>query len=219
MTHDERWPELATPEFWEERYATTDRVWSGRVNHVLTQVAAGLAPGTALDLGCGEGGDVIWLASQGWRATGVDVSATAAARGNAAAREAGLADRAHFLAADAATFETSEAYDLVMASFLHSSATATRAEILHRATGWVAPGGRLLSITHAAPPPWADEHAHSHRFRSAAEEVADLGLDPDTWRVEVAEERTRQTTSPDGEPAILEDAVVLLRRVETPAAG
>lgn len=207
-----QWPETATPEFWEERYATADRVWSGRVNQVLTEVVAGLAPGAALDLGCGEGGDVIWLASQGWRATGVDVSTTATTRGNQAAREAGLADRAHFLAADAATFDPTETYDLVMAGFLHSSATATRAEILRRASGWVAPGGHLLIITHAAPPPWGVAHAHHHRFLSAAEEVAALDLDSGTWEVVVAEERTREATSPEGEPATLEDGVVLLRR-------
>ena len=206
------WPEIATPEFWEERYATADQVWSGRVNQVLAEVAAELEPGTALDLGCGEGGDVIWLASHGWQATGVDVSATAAARGSEAARAAGLADRAHFLAADAATFDTSQLYDLVTASFLHSSATATRSEILRRAAGWVAPGGHLLILTHAAPPPWV--HAHSHRFLAAAEEAAALGLDSDLWEVRVAEERTREVTSPDGEPATLEDGVVLLRRTD-----
>ena len=214
-----QWPEIATPEFWEERYATTDRVWSGRVNHVLTEVAAGLPPGTALDLGCGEGGDVIWLAGQGWQATGVDVSATAAARGNEAARGAGLADRARFRAADAAIFDPAATYDRGTASFLHSSATATRTEILRRAAEWVAPGGHLLIITHAAAPPWADEHAHHHRFLSAAEEVVALDLDPDAWSVQVAEERTRQTTSPDGEPATLADGVVLLRRAGTPKAG
>lgn len=219
MTDDEQWPELTTPEFWEERYAATDQVWSGRVNQVLTEVAAELGPGTALDLGCGEGGDVIWLASQGWQATGVDVSATAAARGNQAASEAGLADRARFLASDAATFASSETYDLVTASFLHSSATATRAEILRRASDWVSPGGHLLIITHAAPPPWAEAHVHSHRFQSGAEEVAALDLDPEAWEVRVAEERTREVTTPDGEPATLEDGVVLLRRRPAARSG
>lgn len=212
-----QWPEIATPEFWEERYATADRVWSGRVNRVLADVVAGLEPGTALDLGCGEGADVIWLASQGWQATGLDVSATAAARATEAAASAGVADRARFLAADAADFETTEAYDLITASFLHSSATAPRSEILRRAAEWVAPGGLLLSITHAAPPPWAEAHAHKHRFLTAAEEVAALALDPEAWEVLVAEERAREVTAPSGEPATLDDGVVLLRRIPTRA--
>src|ERR1700736_2391354 len=47
---------------WEEHYTERDRVWSGRANVRLTQVAGALPPGRALDLGCGEGGDAMWLA-------------------------------------------------------------------------------------------------------------------------------------------------------------
>lgn len=206
------WPGIATPEFWEERYATADQVWSGRANQVLADITADLQPGTALDLGCGEGADVIWLASQGWQATGIDVSATATARGIAAAEAAGVTERTRFLAVDAATFDNTETYDLVTASFLHSSATASRADILRRATAWVAPGGHLLIVTHAAPPPWAAEHTHDHHFLPATEEVAALDLDSADWEVLVAEERTRTITAPSGEPATLEDGVVLLHR-------
>lgn len=74
------WAEVTTPEAWEERYTASERIWSGRVNAVLAEIAAGLEPGAALDLGCGEGADVIWLAERGWRAAGVDVSATAVQR-------------------------------------------------------------------------------------------------------------------------------------------
>ena len=66
--------------FWEERYASADAVWSGRVNATLAEVVSTLAVGRALDLGCGEGGDAIWLAQQGWQVTAVDVSPTAIAR-------------------------------------------------------------------------------------------------------------------------------------------
>ena len=61
-------------EFWDDRYAGDGPIWSGRVNATLADVVTGLQPGRALDLGSGEGGDVIWLAQHGWRATGLDVS-------------------------------------------------------------------------------------------------------------------------------------------------
>jgi hypothetical protein len=48
---------------WEQRYAESERIWSGRVNARLAEVADGLAPGRALDLGAGEGADAIWLPS------------------------------------------------------------------------------------------------------------------------------------------------------------
>ncbi|KGM12493.1 methyltransferase type 12, partial [Cellulomonas bogoriensis 69B4 = DSM 16987] len=66
--------------FWEDRYAGSGRVWSGEPNATLVDVVAGLTPGRALDLGCGEGGDAIWLARHGWDATGIDISPTAVAR-------------------------------------------------------------------------------------------------------------------------------------------
>ena len=44
---------------WDERYAEKGRIWSGRVNAQLAAVAEPLIPGRALDLGCGEGGDVV----------------------------------------------------------------------------------------------------------------------------------------------------------------
>ena len=81
-------------EFWEARYADADRIWSGRVNRAVADVAAGLEPGRALDLGCGEGGDAVWLARHGWAVTGVDLSPTAVARGRRAAAEAGVPDGA-----------------------------------------------------------------------------------------------------------------------------
>lgn len=54
-------------EYWETRYGDADRIWSGNVNLVVAGVAAELEPGSALDLGCGEGGDAVWLAERGWR--------------------------------------------------------------------------------------------------------------------------------------------------------
>ncbi|MEA4945177.1 MAG: type I methionyl aminopeptidase [Propionicimonas sp.] len=215
---DSHWPEVATPQFWEERYAITDRIWSGRVNRVLADIATELAPGTALDLGCGEGADVLWLADHGWQATGVDVSETAIARATEAAQTAGLADRVRFLAADASTLASPGRFDLVTASFLHSSAGAPRSVILRRVADWVAPGGHLLITSHAAPPPWAAGHAHDHHFPTPAEELAALDLQPGDWQLVVAESRTRATASPDGEPATLEDSVVLLRRNRPGAA-
>lgn len=53
---------MDTPaDLWEQRYASSDRVWSGLVNHALADIARTLTPGRALDLGCGEGGDAVWL--------------------------------------------------------------------------------------------------------------------------------------------------------------
>ncbi|WP_083230012.1 class I SAM-dependent methyltransferase [Curtobacterium sp. UCD-KPL2560] len=203
--------------WWEERYAERDGIWSGRVNAVLAAVAAELPGGTALDLGCGEGGDVVWLAGRGWHATGVDLSPTAVARAAAAAATAGVADRTAFAAADLATWvpPAGERYDLVTASFLQSwPVEIPRAAILRRAAGFVAPGGHVLVTAHAAPPHRdLPEEMRSYRFPTPEEDLAALrGDDGDAWEVRHAELRPRTATAPDGTTHETADSVVLLRR-------
>nr|MDT0664919.1 methyltransferase domain-containing protein [Micromonospora sp. DSM 115978] len=71
---------VTAEQYWEDRYQQPHSHWSGKANLVLVDVVGGLRPGAALDLGCGDGSDAIWLATQGWRVTSVDISATALAR-------------------------------------------------------------------------------------------------------------------------------------------
>lgn len=205
--------QLPPADYWEQRYAGSDRVWSGKVNQVLADIATSLRPGRALDLGCGEGGDVIWLAQHGWQAVGIDISRTAIDRAQAAAEASGLSpDRAHFAVADLADTPAGS-FDLVTASFLHSRVELPRAAILRQAAECVAPGGHLLITSHAHTPPWAPAlDGHQPHFLGPQEEVDQLALDPNQWTVMLSETRTRQATGPDGSSATLDDVVVLIRR-------
>ena len=203
--------------FWERRYSGAEPVWSGRVNRTLADTAAHWDPGTSLDLGCGEGGDVLWLAERGWRATGIDLSETAIARAREAAAERGGID-ARFVAADLGEWiedprraaDAAGPFDLVTASFLQSPVELPRERILRAAAERVAPGGRLVVISHAAPPPWAEGHCGP--FPSPESELALLGLDPEHWTV-TAEVRTREAAGPDGAPSTLDDTLVVAHRV------
>lgn len=206
-------PRVAPAEFWEDRYASADRVWSGEANRLLADVASALVPGRALDLGCGEGGDVIWLARHGWTATGIDISPTAIRRAAAAAESAGV-DRgsARFVVGDLASLPDGM-YDLVTASFLQSPVELPRADILRNAATLVASGGHLLITSHAGFPPGSEpSHDHEPRFLDAAEELDQLALDHGAWDVVIAETRTREGTLPDGRAVVLDDTVVLVRR-------
>jgi len=212
-------------DFWENRYAEKDAIWSGRANRMLVDTVAELAPGRALDLGCGEGGDAIWLAERGWTVTGVDISPTAVARADRAATDRGLS--AEFLTADLDIWRTDETFDLVSACFLQSPLAFGREEVLRRAAGLVRPGGHLLSVAHAAAPPWSKWAAPAEpgRARAAscaaddptmvfptpAGDLAALALGDD-WEVLIAQVRTRPATGPDGQQATLDDSVVLVRR-------
>ncbi|UQN15699.1 FAD-dependent oxidoreductase [Gulosibacter sp. ACHW.36C] len=208
-------------EFWEAKYGGEDRVWSGRVNRVLEDVVAPLPVGRALDLGCGEGADVLWLAAGGWDATGIDLSSSAVARAQTVAADAGVSG-ATFVAADvvdALAQLSGQEFDLVTASFFQSPVAFKRAAALRTAAARIRPGGRLLLTSHAAPPAWAAEHADAGaghgpgRFIQPADELAALDLDGAEWEVELAELRQREITAPDGTPSTIDDSVVLLRRV------
>jgi SAM-dependent methyltransferase len=200
--------------FWNDRYAEREQIWSGRPNPTMVSVVERLAPGRALDLGCGEGGDSIWLAEQGWEVTGVDIAANAVERAQAHATSRGVADRTTWLVEDLATWTPSGPYDLVSACFLHSPVDFPRTEVLRRAAEALAAGGHLLIVGHAEPPPWS-RHRHDHeehRFLAPEEELGELDLDPDAWETVVSESRSRDAVGPDGEQAVLDDTVVLLRR-------
>lgn len=206
-------------EFWERRYGDSGAVWSGHVNRALADIVADLEPGRSLDLGCGEGGDVLWLAERGWQATGYDLSSTAITRATAAAQARGLAEgRANFEAQDLSEWAASDVkqqFDLVTASFLQSPVELPRAEILRAAAKRVAPGGSLVIVAHAAAPSWAQQGHRLHAdFPTPEQEIADLALDPGSWRTIAAEVRSREITDPDGNPATLDDSVVVVQRTK-----
>jgi chemotaxis protein methyltransferase CheR len=196
--------------FWEERYRQKDRIWSGRVNPVMAAIVEPLKSGRALDLGCGEGGDAVWLARQGWLVTGVDISATALERAVGHVAEAGLADRVTFERHDLAYGFPEGEFDLVSAQFLQSPIDFPHDQVLRRAAAAVAPAGMLLIVEHGAPPPWSD-HADAE-FPTAQETFESLRLDRGKWTVERIDSSQRQATGPDGTPGILIDNVIAARR-------
>jgi SAM-dependent methyltransferase len=180
---------------------------------LLVREVASLTPGAALDLGCGEGADAVWLASQGWRVTAVDVSATALRRGAVAAAEAGVADMIEWQRHDLSRSFPEGRFDLVSAQFLHSAVAAEdeRPAILRQATRAVAPGGVLLIVGHVGWPSWVSEPPFDYHFPTTSEVLDQLDLPPGEWRVEV-EEQVVHEINHDGHSGTREDNVLKLRR-------
>ncbi len=197
-------------ETWEERYRSKPAVWSGNPNPQLVAEAAGLAPGRALDVGCGEGADAIWLAKRGWKVTAVDISTVALQRAADIAGSAG-ADIT-FAHRDLRRDPPAEgAYDLVSAQFMHLPGDVRR-ELYARLAAAVAPGGILLIVGHHP----LDQRAHAHRLAFAdmmftADQLV-TELDLPAWQILVAETRLRAAKDQDGNEVTKHDTVLVARR-------
>ena len=179
---------------WEERYAGAP-VWSGKPNVALVAEVSDLAPGRALDVGCGEGADAIWLATRGWRVTAIDVSTNAVGRGRAAAEAAGV--DVDWVASGLVELpERDGCFDLVTVFYpalMRTPHCVAETALL----GAVAPAGTLLVVHHGE----VDRAvAVSHGFDpddyvGHDDIVAALG---DGWVIEVREQRERDVTEGAG---------------------
>ena len=201
---------MSDEELWDDRYRESERIWSGNPNTALVREVEDMAPGRALDLGCGEGADAIWLARRGWRVTAVDISGVALER--AARNAAEVADRIDWQRHDLGTSFPAGSFDLVSAQFLHSSGDLPRERILRTAAGAVAPGGVLLVVGHAGFPPW-EEHPHPELHLPTPQDVLDdLDLPDEEWEVLVCEEHERIQNDPNGRPVTRTDNTLKIRR-------
>ncbi|MEU9109568.1 methyltransferase domain-containing protein [Streptomyces xanthophaeus] len=210
-THDPR--PAGGEEFWDDRYRESDRIWSGNANAVLVREVQGLAPGRALDLGCGEGADAVWLARQGWQVTGTDISGVALGRAAGHAAEAGVSDRVAWQRHDFARSFPEGEFDLVSACFLHTYGEFPRPRVLRTAAAAVAPGGVLLVVGHAGGPSW-DPDAHPGLVLPTPGEVLEqLELAEGAWEVLLAEEHVQPMKAPDGSAGTRPDNVVKVRRL------
>jgi SAM-dependent methyltransferase len=206
---------MFTREFWDERYGGSESVWSGHPNPQLVAQASALAPGSALDVGCGEGADAIWLAERGWTVVGVDVSPVGLDRAADHAAQAGavIAARIDWREADlfAEDVEPFGAYELVNSQYLHLP-PEVRERGLGRLAASVAPGGSLLIVSHHP----SDLEIPGLRpnvpelFYTASELAA--GLDPARWEIVVAAAPERSVNGPETHPVTVHDAVLHARR-------
>ena len=131
---------------WNDRYATEELVWTADPNIFLAAEAGTLPPGRAVDLACGEGRNAVWLAEQGWNATGVDFAEVGLDKGRRLAAERGV--DVTWICADATAWAPPDGgYDLVAVCYLQLPDDQRR-RALGVAGRALATGGTLLVVAH-----------------------------------------------------------------------
>jgi SAM-dependent methyltransferase len=201
--------------FWEHRWMTARRASDDASlppNLTLIDTATALPVGTALDAGCGEAADSLWLAERGWTVTAVDFVASALERGRSRADEMGpdVADRIEWQEADLRTWTPPAAsFDLVTSHYMHGIADIQSA--FRRLAAAVRPGGTLLVVGHH--PSNADssgEAMPTALFFSTSDLTA--VLDDDWELVTVDDDVPRRTLNHDGQAVKVRAAMVRARR-------
>jgi trans-aconitate methyltransferase len=205
-----------TQEFWDDRYRSAGKLWSGQPNPQLVAQAADLRPGEALEVGSGEGADAIWLAGRGWTVTAVDVSTVALERaaGHAAARGEEIARRITWRHEDMRSWDPRpRRFDLVSAQYMYLP--EGELEPMHRRlAAAVRPGGTLLVVGHDPDDLQArlGQADRAHAFPTAKQLAA--ALDPGEWEIFVTAAAGRTMTDPEGRPVTVRDSVLrAVRRV------
>lgn len=191
----------------------------GAPNPYLARETGDLVPGEALDAGCGEGAEAIWLAAAGWRVTAADISTEVLSRAtDRAARIGAAAESVQWIEADLSSWEPGRQFDLVTTHYAHPA--MPQLAFYQRISGWVAPGGTLLIVGHLHTPN-AAEHGHNHghqdhrdRPEEASTTAASItaGLDAAQWNVVTAAQHTRTLTNLADRVVQLHDVVVRAAR-------
>lgn len=200
MSFDAQW--------WEQHYRDQPVGGAAPSPHLVAELK-GLPAGTALEAGCGTGGDALWLAGQGWDVTAVDVSATAIGQAQrlATAQAAHVAERITWLVADLLSWEPPRRYDLVVSQYVHPGVPF--ADFVARLAQAVVAGGTLFVAGHDH----ADSHSaeHAPQDASIAAQAVAAGLDRAEWEVLLAETRTRRVVH-DSTELTMHDVVVKAHR-------
>ena len=140
----------AERDYWNQRYATRELIWTSEANRFVAEQVSTLNPGRALDLAAGEGRNAVWLAERGWQVRAVDLSNMAIGKARQLATSRNVADRIDFQTTDLRGYEPEAAsFDLVMLIYLQLPQTELQ-PIIARAANAVAPGGTFLLVAHDA---------------------------------------------------------------------
>jgi len=111
------WGQQDDSSYWNKVYSTGQTIFVHHPTELLVNAMKGRRPGTALDVGMGQGRNSIFLAQQGWEVTGFDPSEEGVRQARERAAKLGLHLRA--LVVGEEDFDLGEAqWDLIVMTYV-----------------------------------------------------------------------------------------------------
>lgn len=213
MAHEHDAHALFDRAYWEDRYAAPGLTWSGNPNPWLVSETAALRPGRALDVGSGEGGDALWLATRGWNVTGIDIAQAALdkARARIESVDPAAAARIDWQQRDLSSWAPEPlSFDLVSSQFMHLPKPMSTT-VFGALAAAVAPGGTLLVVGHDVSEEQGEHRAHLAELMFTVDDVL-AAIAGEGLRVDSAESRSRVAPLGDHDHASVRDIVVKATR-------
>ena len=137
--------------FWNKEFAEGKVLLHKGPSAVIVSAVEGRQPGTALDIGMGQGRNALYLAEKGWEVTGVDLSDVAVEQAKASAADRGVKLNAVVSDVDAFDFGK-ERWDLITSVYMHAWHRRSTTDIPKRIYDALKPGGILVIEGFAEPP-------------------------------------------------------------------
>jgi SAM-dependent methyltransferase len=126
-------------ERWNKVFANPDAKFNRQPNAFLLKSVQGKTPGTALEIGMGQGRNTIAMARLGWDVTGIDISDEGIRQAVAEAKKQNV--NIHAIVTSAEDFDYgSGRYDLIYATYEHQIVTRNADKIVQA----LKPGGMIV---------------------------------------------------------------------------
>ena len=129
-------------------YSTPGSGFNLEPNRLVVETTAGLQPGNAIDVAMGQGRNAVYLASQGWAVTGIDLSAVGVETARAAAAHRGLEIDARIVGHHDFDFGE-DRWDLMV--FTYAPVRLTDPAMVGRVRKALRPEGRIVAESFRRP--------------------------------------------------------------------
>ncbi len=175
---------------YDRLYGATEILWPDRPGRMVRRAVAISPPGRALDLGCGDGKNIVYLEDNGWTVTGVDISGLAIAAIKKRIRRYYGYDRplaADVVKCDVADYGcTPDEYDLVVAYGLYHCLADHEVMAVHqKIMQALKPGGLFAFATFNDTLPVPDGHETGDLYLRPVDHI--FGLVGDSMEIVVRE--------------------------------